>query len=127
MGSRHVYKARTVINSKFSNKDLLSFSGWSQSKIKQRFESSIACMSHRHHRTYDEVLSNKGDMGYTGAEHINTPVTDFTAPKQVVNTNSIDGKHRYFHAKGRHINRQDTGILHAKMLLSDLIDSGSRG
>ena len=75
-------------------------------------------MSHRDHRTYVKVLSNEGDMGYKGAftnaEHMNTPVTDLTAPKQVVNTvsstsmdNSIDGKCREVHAKGSHINSQN--------------------
>ena len=127
LGSRHVHKARTVINSKFTNKDWLSLSGWSRPKIEQRFESSIACMSHRDHRTYAEVPSNKGDMGYKGAfcnaGHMNTPVTDLAAPKQVVNNvsstsmnNSIDSKYREVHAKGSLINSQNTGIFDANEL-----------
>ena len=90
LGSRHVHKARTVTNSNFSNKDLLFLSRWSRPKIKQRFESSLACMRHGDYRTYAEVLSYKGDMGhkvaFTNAAHSNTPVTDLIAPKQVVNT-----------------------------------------
>ena len=44
LGSSHVHKARTVVNSSFSNKELLSLSGWPKSKIRQRFESSLTCI-----------------------------------------------------------------------------------
>ena len=61
---------------------------------------------------------------------MNTPVTDLTAPKQVVNTvssnsmnNSING--REVHAKGSRINSQNTAIFDANELLSDPIASGS--
>ena len=64
LGSSHVHKARTVVNSSFSNKELLSLSGWSKSKIGQRFESSLACIRHRDHRKY----AHKG-VQHNGIQH----------------------------------------------------------
>ena len=52
LGSTHVHKERTVINANYSSKELLSLSGFSMSEIRQRFESSLALIRHRDHRTY---------------------------------------------------------------------------
>ena len=103
--------------------------------MKQRFESSLACMRHRDHRTYAEVLSQKGGTGhkvaFTNAGHNSTPVINLTAPRQVVNTvfstsmnNSIDSKHRPFHTKSRHINSRNMDVSVRNPLLSDPIDNG---
>ena len=96
--SSHVHKARTVINSNYSNKDMLSLSGWSKNEIRHRFESSIAFTKHRDVRTYAQVVADKSDSGYN-VVHNNAgvqyrkPVVDFCAlTHKVVDTNLSSSK-----------------------------------
>ena len=108
LGSSHVQKARTVLNSRYCHKDFLTSSRWSKADIKQKFESALAIFKVRDHRTYVQALLSKHDNGHksdTGhvAAH-QTPQGDQTALKQlVVNTDSNTSK-----VKGSivHINKQ---------------------
>ena len=126
LGLSHVHKARTVINSQYSNKDLL------------RFESSLAGTRHRDHRTYAEVLLKNCHSGRkkvcTNYGQNNTPVSDLTAPGQVLvdtvfNTsmvkNSIDSKHKASQSQGRHTKNHKTGVSVGNALNSDPINNCS--
>ena len=92
LGSSHVHKARTIINSKYAHKDLLALSGWSKGQVKKKFESAIAISKLRDHRTYAKALlskkgnAHKGGMGRI-TDHHTTQQADPNALKQlVVNT-----------------------------------------
>ena len=128
LSSRHVQESRIVINSNYSDKDLLSLHAWSKEETKQRFKSAMACTKYRDHRTYAQVLFSNGDRGhkvaFNNTEHEDNLVTDLSAPKQVVSTvssigvdNSIETNTRKWHAKGRHVTGQKTNTL--KNLRSD--------
>ena len=56
LGSRRVQESRMVVNSQYSNRDLLLLQGWSKQKIKQRFESAMACTKYTDYRTYAQAL-----------------------------------------------------------------------
>ena len=98
-GSSHVHKARTVVNSRYSHKNLLTLSGWSKAHTKQKFESAIFKV--RDHRTYAQVLLSKHHNGHKGGtgcitEHHTTQQGDPNAPKQLVvntdyNTSKVKG------------------------------------
>ena len=96
LGSSHVQKARTILNSRFCHKDFLTSSGWSKADIKQKFESAMAIFKVRDHRTYAQALlskhnGHKSDTGHVTAHQ--TPQGDQTALKQLgVNTDSNTSK-----------------------------------
>ena len=91
-GSSHVHKARTILNSQYSHKDVWSLSGWSKSQIKQRFESAMAVLKLRDHRTYAQALLSKQQTTHKRAtgritEHHTTHKGDPNALNQLmVNT-----------------------------------------
>ena len=97
LGSSHVHKVRTILNSRYSHKDLMALSGWSKAYIKQKFESAMAIFKVRDHRTYAQALLSKhnghtSDTGRTTA-HLTTLHGDQNALKQlVVNTDSNTSK-----------------------------------
>ena len=64
LGSNHGHKARTVLNSRYSHKDLLTLSGWSKADIKQQFESAMTIFKVRDYRTYAQALLSKHDNGH---------------------------------------------------------------
>ena len=92
--THRVQKARTVLNSRYSDKDFLTLSRWSKADIKQKFESAMTIFKVRDHRTYAQALLSKHDNGHksdTGriTAHHTTPQGDQNALKQlVVNTDS---------------------------------------
>ena len=92
LGSSHVQKARTVLNSRYCHKDFLTSSRWSKADIKQKFESAMAIFKVRDHRTYaQDDNGHKSDTGRVTAHQ--TPPGDQTALKQlVVNTDSNTSK-----------------------------------
>ena len=84
LGSSHVHKARTVINSNYLYEDLNSLSGWSNHTIKHRIESCLAFARRRDHRSYSRVLANRSDSGYKVAHgyhcvYQKNPVLDLVA------------------------------------------------
>ena len=91
-GSSHVHKARTIVNSQHSHKDLWSLSGSSKDEIRRNFESAMEIFKVRDHRTYAQALlskhqnAHKGHMGHLIGH--NTPQhSDPNALKQLmVNT-----------------------------------------
>ena len=91
-GSSHVHKAKTIVNSQYSHKDLLSLSGWSKGQMKQKFKSVMAILKARDHRTNAQALVSKHYNGHKGAmgritEHHTTQQGDPSALKQLmVNT-----------------------------------------
>ena len=91
-GSSHVHKARTIVNSQQSHKDLWSLSGWSKDEIRRKFESAMAIFKVRDHRTYAQALLSKHHNAHKGHRgHLighNTPQhSDPNALKQLmVNT-----------------------------------------
>ena len=64
LGSSHVHKVRTVLNSQYSHKDLVALSGWSKAYTKQKFESAMATFKVRDHRSYAQVLLSKHHNGH---------------------------------------------------------------
>ena len=108
LGSSHVHKGRTVINSSCSHNQLGSLLGWSKPQIKQRFEYALLpFLSHRDNRTYAQVLSTKVDnahirMANAVPGHYDSPVSALSAPKQLVantdrNTYKIKGSTAHRH------------------------------
>ena len=91
-GSSHVHKTRTILNSQYSHKDVWSLSSWSKSQIKQRFESAMAVLKLRDHRTYAQALLSKQQTTHKRAtgritEHHTTHKGDPNALNQLmVNT-----------------------------------------
>ena len=51
LGLRCVQESRIVVNSQYSDSDLLLLHGWSKQKIKQKFESAMAYTKYRDYRT----------------------------------------------------------------------------
>ena len=89
LGSSHVHKARTVLNSRYSHKGLLILSGCSKADIKRKFESAMTIFKVRDHRTYAQVLLSKHDNGHksdTGCitAHHTTLQGDQNALRQLV-------------------------------------------
>ena len=120
-GSSHVHKARTVMNSKYSHKNLLALSGWSKAHTKQKSESAMTIFNIRDHRTYAQVLLSKHDnphKGITGhiSEQHTTPQGDLSASKQpvvntVLSTSKVKGStvniNKQNHPKASRINIKD--------------------
>ena len=136
LGSSYVNKAGTVINSNYSNKDLLTLSGWSKDKIKHRFVSSIAFTKHRDARTYAQVVADKSDSGHkvvhnnAGVQY-RKPVVGFCAlTHKVVHTNlstskakeNTVGKQKVFEFQIGLVKTQKAEVSDSKDLHSDPID-----
>ena len=120
LGSSHVHKARYIFNSQYSHEQVLSLSRWSKSQIKQRFESAMAVVRLRDHRTYAQALiSNNQAMhekvrGHNTA-HYTTHKGDPNALNQLVvntdfNTSEVKGSSiNVTKPKHHKVPRVDTG------------------
>ena len=111
LGSWRVQKARIVVNSHYSNKDFLLLHGWSKQKIKQRFESAMASIKYRDHRTYAQALCSNNVKGHKkvckNTQHTNID-TELPALKQLVSTVSNR------HGKEYSVNNTNRGHVRCK-------------
>ena len=121
LGSRCVQESRIVVNSQYSDRDLLLLHGWSKQKIKQKFESAMAYTKYRDYRTYAQALCTTHIKGHKRVckhtPHTNAD-TELYAPKQLISNVSSRGiKNRENITKGHVIGRKcqktDTLSVHS--------------
>ena len=129
LGSRHVQESRIVVNSQYSDKDLLLMHGWSKKKIKQKFESAMAYTKHRDYRSYAQVLCSTHSKGHKRVckhtPHTNTD-TELFAPKQLISTVSSRGINNSENITKGHVsgrNCQKTDILSVYSCPDPIVDN----
>ena len=113
-GSSHVHKARTIVNSQHSHKDLWSLAGWSKDELRRNFESALVIFKpqnlcqgllskHKGHRGHliGHNTPQHSDPNALKQLMVNTGFNTYKVKRSIVNTSKQN------HRKGGQIHTEN--------------------